>query len=198
MIRLLLFIWLLHANLSACATCAVMTPMTEVTITLQGKKESIHNIHYRWEFSEVYSTELRFQFDDNNNGKIDPDELKEMESIKIDYLKPRNMLSTITYRDIGSNKEHPLNSRFRNFHLEYKDRQFIFSYDGNTLYEPQPESILSFVFQDSEGFFDFRVIELKKENIDFELRENTYLFTAAVLFENPSALSETPTKPSEE
>lgn len=193
--RILLWLWLLQSVLLGCATCAMMTPMTDISVVLSGTGERIEHAAYRWRFSQIYSSEIVVQFDYNRNGELDADELEEIKALKIDYLLPRQMLLTLTYATSSEQNASVIESRFEHFDLFFKAGHLIFTFDAPMDLRLCGSGVLTFFFEDPEGFFDPRVSDVALKGIDLNATVNPYLNMAAIQFsgtavEMPSLLEE--------
>ncbi|QFR49481.1 DUF1007 family protein [Sulfurimonas lithotrophica] len=180
-IKTIIFTALLSYNLFACATCALMVPTAEVKLQLDIKDKSVKNIHFVWEFSDIYIDEIRAQYDKNKNSKLDKEELDIILDIKNNYLQNKNMLSKIKLIDSNENSK-TLSPVYENFSLHIKNNQLIYTFDGKVDASLQEKSRLSFVFEDDEAFFSFVVTDINTTSKEPFYEANPYLFTANILF----------------
>ena len=181
MSKIIFFIVFLNYNIFACATCALMVPTADVNIKLDIHEKNIDKIHFVWKFSDIYTDELRVQFDKNNNSKLDKEEIQKILEIKNNYLQNKHMLTNIKliYPDENSVI---LNPKYENFSLYLERNQLIYTFDGTVNAPIEERSGLSFVFEDNEGFFSFIVSDINTSSKDIFFESNPYLFTANILF----------------
>ena len=59
-------------------------------IILSGTGGKIKSIDAHWQFDEVYSTQIRAEFDINRNNKFDADEIKAIQANAFGALAERN------------------------------------------------------------------------------------------------------------
>lgn len=178
--KFLFLVVFLQSYLLACATCQFMIPTAEVNLNLIVEDKKIEKIEVQWYFSDMYTSELTMQYDKNKNHILDKNELDTILKIKVDYLKPKNMLTLLKY---GNNdKENIINTTSDNFKVKVIDDRLLFSFEMYAEIEIKEDYVLSFLFEDDESFFSFIVHDLKISSKDIFYTENLYLFTAAVLF----------------
>jgi len=184
--KLLLFLFFLQTFLHACATCQFMIPTAEVNLNLPIKEDKLQKIEVAWHFSDLYTSELSARYDKNKNHTLDKAELDEILKIKLAYLMPKKMLTSIKYGD--ENHENIIEGKFENFKISVLQERLLFTFDILLSIPIKEAHVLSFSFEDDESFFSFIVheITIPKEHIHFE--QNLYLFSAAVFFSyNPIA-----------
>lgn len=184
--KLLLFLFCFQTFLHACATCQFMIPTAEVNLNLPIKEDKLQKIEVAWHFSDLYTSELTARYDKNKNHALDKAELDEILKIKLAYLMPKKMLTTIKYGD--ENHENIIEGKFENFKIDVLQERLLLSFDILVSIPIKEAHVLSFSFEDDESFFSFIVheITIPKEHIHFE--QNLYLFSAAVFFSyNPIA-----------
>jgi len=189
MSKLFLFLLLFTYNLFACATCALMVPTAEVDLKLDIKDKTLNNIDFTWSFSDIYTEELKSQYDKNKNNILDANELKIILDIKKEYLQNKDMLTSITFINIANGSK-VLKPDYKNYKLYVKDKRLILTFDADIGIFLEDKSKLFMRFEDDEGFFVFNVanVEIDKEEISFT--KNIYLFTANLLFSHSAPIQE--------
>lgn len=188
--RALLLLALLFNISYGCATCMLMVPTSEIDVKLQVEGKKLKNIHFVWNFSDSYTQSIYSQYDKNYNGVLDPKESQYVMSAMLAYLKPKNMLSSVSYTDDSMEEAVKLEPIYKNFDITVIDDFMIFSYDGAVQKELIESSQLSLSFEDDKGYFAFVMSELSVEGSELEFEKNLYLFTGSILF---SKLSTTKT-----
>ena len=116
--KILLLLSLFSHFSYGCATCSIMVPTVEVNAQLQIKEKILHQIDFRWYFSEVFTKQLIKQYDKNRNKVLDTNELNQILEAKRDYLEPRNTLTTIQYADENASEGSTLEASFEDYKIE--------------------------------------------------------------------------------
>lgn len=94
----------------------------------------------------------------------------------LDYLVPKQMLSRISYtEDADENGGLGIKPKYNNFNLEIVDGHLVFTYDAELDIAIADKSVLSFIFEDDEGFFSFIVAGLTTGKSDIYHQDNFYL-----------------------
>ncbi|MEA2048300.1 MAG: DUF1007 family protein [Campylobacterota bacterium] len=194
-IKKLLLLSLLFQFSYGCATCMLMVPSVEVETKLHIKAKTLHQIDFRWHFSDAFTKELVPQYDKNNNNILDKKELDTILQAKLDYLVPKNMLTFIQYADENASEATDLHPDFKNYAIKVVNNALIFSYSAKLQKALADNDSLAITLLDDEGYFTFRVKELDINNGDLAYSKNLYLFTASILFRDKSLIHEisTPT-----
>lgn len=182
MIKLFLLLALFFKFSYACVTCAFMIPSVELDIKFEIERKNLQKIKFEWNFSEMYLHVLIEQFDRNQNNKLDKDELEVIHQAMLDYLEPKNMLTSIEYSDDYSTEVEKINPKYENFKLEIVDKLLLFSYEAKLEKELLHKSILSILCEDNEAYFFFSMRKLELSENDFKITKNLYLSVASLLF----------------
>ena len=93
-IFLLLF---LHSFLFSCEICVLTSPKTEVLISVISNKTHIEKINFTWIVSKEFTLSLNEIYDQNTNSILDKDEIENIYTAFISYVKPKNYLTKIDY-----------------------------------------------------------------------------------------------------
>lgn len=168
-ILLLLFLPLF---LNACALCSLAIPKISANIEFNVTDNKIKQLDISWIFSESFTQQLLQSYDANANDKFDLNEIEEMGDILLPYVKPKNHLTKVfTYfdNDTENLNEILFHAKNNNIYIENKKLHFMYSLDLDVLLEK--DKILKIVFEDTDGFFDFRVVETEQ----FKISETLWL-----------------------
>jgi len=187
--RILNILFLLSMYISSamsCATCLLMVPTVEVDAQLQVKNNTLSKMKTTWNFSETYTNEMYNQYDKNRNKVLDEQELAFVLEAMLDYLIPKNMITTLNYTDDNTSKAIPLQAGYENFKLSIKDDLLVFSYDVILYKKLEKNANVSIVFEDDEGYFVFVLTSLDVKSSEIPFSKNTYLFTGSILFNEQS------------
>ena len=190
MIKYFFFVALFFNLAFGCATCMLMTPSVEVETKLHIEENKLKNIHFIWNFSDTYTSEMVNQYDKNRNTKLDKEELDKILEAMLDYLIPKSMVSSIGYTDDNVSESIVLHPVYENFTIETIDEFLVFSYDAKVQRDLFDKSSLSIAFEDDESYFAFIMTELSVNENDFTHTKNLYLFTASVLFSEKTLAGE--------
>ncbi len=178
-----------------CATCQLMVPSVEAEVKVTVIKKELQNIEFIWHFSDLYTSEMINQFDKNRNYELDEEELDFILQAMLDYLQPKEMVTSIQYSDDSSMEAMSLHPKYKDFSLKLVDGFLIFSYSSKLHKKLSHNAILSVAFKDDESYFAFIMEKLKITTSEFSYTTNLYLFTASILFEDKSLKVETPQTP---
>lgn len=179
---LLLYFLVFKTLLFGCAACQLMIPTAEINIDVHIDKKRAQNIHLQWNFSDMYTSQILIQYDQNNNQVLDKKELDAVLKAMLDYMLPKEMLTKIKYAKESAEDGSLIKPKYKNFDLKVKDGFLIFTYDAALNIDIEDKSTLSLIFEDNEGFFGFVVTDLKVDKNDLYYKENIYLFTTSILF----------------
>ncbi|MBN2895375.1 MAG: DUF1007 family protein [Campylobacterales bacterium] len=184
LIHLWLFWLALTPALYGCATCMAMTPMTEVGLTLQCKGAHLERIDFVWRFSMVYTDEIVYQYDRNRDGTLDDQELSHILKLKLEYMQPRSMLTTLKLAR-GDEPERDVALRYEDFALRMEGTHLQLEFNAVADLSLYEGDVLMMAFTDEGGFFDFRTQSIDVLGTELPVQLGGYLFTATVAFEAP-------------
>lgn len=188
--KILLLLFFLQTLLFSCASCALMVPTVELDMDVKMQANRLEKIYFTWHFSDIYTSEVTAQFDKNKNQKLDEAEIQNILNAMLEYLKPKNMLTSLQYADQNTTKPMSLHPKYENFQLKIVDEFLVFTYKGILEKEITPSSTLSMAFEDDESFFAFIMSRLHINDSDFSYTQNLYLFTASISFLEKMAFEE--------
>ncbi|MEA1916342.1 MAG: DUF1007 family protein [Campylobacterota bacterium] len=177
-----LFLFLaFNTPLFSCATCQLMIPTAGVSINVDMNDTKLQKLALEWKFSDAYTKELMIQYDKNKNKKLDKEELNTILEAMLKYLKPKEMLTQISYFKEDANATN-LKPQYKNFTLVVKNEHLNFRYDALLNQNIEADSSLSFNFADDEKFFSFAIVNMKIHGTQLIYTQNIYLFAAFILF----------------
>lgn len=151
MIRFLFLLSIFYSSLFSCSLCAVYAPRTDISIHLKANKDFIKTAKVRWSFSKAFSEELLGLYDLNLNKVLEKEELILIENSLIDYIKPKNFLTFISYAP--NIKEESNEVHIKEYKVFYKDEILYFEYLINLDYEIIHKNILHIKIHDDGAFF---------------------------------------------
>ena len=190
MTKIIILLSLLFHLSYGCATCMLMVPSVEVDVKLHIEEKELQSIHFKWNFSDKFTKELMGPYDKNRNEIFDNDELDDILQAKLDYLKPKNMLTFIQYADENASEASDLHPNFENYAIKIVNDSLIFSYDAKLQKEISDNDSLAITLVDDEGYFTFRMKEFDINKCNFAYSKNLYLFTASILFRDKALIHE--------
>ena len=184
--KILFLLSMYISSAMSCATCLLMVPTVEVDVQLQAENNTLSKMKTVWNFSETYTNEMYNQYDKNRNKVLDKQELDFVLEAMLDYLIPKNMITTLNYTDDNTSEAIALQAGYENFKLSIKDDLLVFSYDVILYKKLEKNANVSIVFEDDEGYFVFVLTSLDVKASEMPFSKNTYLFTGSILFNKQS------------
>jgi len=161
---------LLPLFLNACALCSLAIPKISANINFNITENRIKQLDISWVFSKSFTTQLLESYDSNANGKFDAIEMVQMNDILFSYVKPRNHLTYIsTYTNGASENASKISFEAKNSSIFIKDEKLHFDFSLFMDLLLEKGKVFKVVFEDSEGFFDFRVVQREQFKIDNNL-----------------------------
>ncbi len=172
MIRLLLILIFFKGILFGCSLCSIYSPKTHVTTQVKADKEYIKTLKVNWSFAKEFQEELFKIYDLNLNGTFEEKELKLIEQSLIDYIKPKNFLTTISYTNEKNKNSLPF--EVKDYKLSYKNSNLSFDYKIDLNYKIYDKNILTIKIFDDLSYF-LIVFEDKKQlfNIPYKISKST-------------------------
>lgn len=163
--RKLLTIIVLSINIYACALCALYTPTAHVSF----KGNSIS-----WEFSSNFSQTLLDGYDLNNDKNLDEKELIAVRAALLDYLLPRDFLTTLKYYDLPFGESKKIKFIIKDIKVSF-DKELFLEYFIDYDFIPKIDRVLMFSVEDLDGFFNFKIKENTYKVDGFSINENINL-----------------------
>ena len=191
--RLWLLTFFIPYHLFACALCALYTPTSTVTITLDGNESMIENVHFEWKFSQDFIDTLIARYDENRNKKLDEKELKRIKVILENYISKRHYLTTIEYLHTHNASATPQALPFEVTKKDFSQENdaLFFRFTARLHQSVSPLDELSFVINDAEEYFKFLVHEVRFTNPKpFALEYNLFNHIAFAKITTPLAPEE--------
>ncbi len=185
MIRYLFIFLFLKSLLFGCSLCSIYSPRTHVETQVKADKEYIKSVNIKWDFAKEFVNELVQIYDLNLDKKLDEKEIVVVQNALIDYLKPRNFITTITY----DNKTAGNNIAFevKNYKLTHKDSTLIFEYNIDLNCKIYDKNILNIRVFDKEAYF-FIILNSKKQliNIPYHVNQQININDVTYTIDEPS------------
>lgn len=172
MIRLLLILIFFKGILFGCSLCSIYSPKTHVTTQLKADKEYIKTLKVNWSFAKEFQEELFKIYDLNLNKSFEEKELKLIEESLIDYIKPKNFLTTISYSNEKNKNSLPF--EITNYKLSYKNSNLSFDYTIDLNCKIYDKNILTIKIFDDLSYF-LIVFDEKRQlfNIPYKISKST-------------------------
>ncbi len=163
-INKLIFILLLFTHtLFGCALCTIYSPKTLVSIEVNATKNKINDAKILWVLTKDFTEQLKEVYDKNQNNYLDKDELVPIEQSLLDYIKPKNFLTYISYAKEINNKSEPI--KVKSYKTYIKNSLLHFEYNIELDYDVIKNNILYFKINDDQNYF---ILVLAKNGIKFD------------------------------
>ncbi|CAM4386111.1 sodium:proton antiporter [Arcobacter suis] len=188
MIRYFLIFILLKSILFGCSLCSIYTPRTHVSTQIKADKEYIKTLKVNWVFANEFTKELLQIYDKNLDSSFDEKELVLIQTALIDYLKPKNFITSISY-DKQINEESNA-FEIKDYKMSYKNSTLSFEYNIDLNYKIYDKNILYIKIIDDENYFDI-VFEDKKQlmYIPYKISKTSNMNDVSFLIDAPTLLS---------
>ena len=151
MIRFFLTIILFKSILFGCSLCSVYTPRTHVSTHIKADNQNIKTLSINWTFAKQFSDELLQIYDLNLDGTFDKKELKFIEDALLNYIVPRNFLTTISHDNKIDGQNIPF--EVQDYKMSFKNGILNFDYNITLNYKLYDKNILNIRVFDKEGYF---------------------------------------------
>lgn len=188
MIRYFLIFILLKSILFGCSLCSIYTPKTHVSTQIKADKEYIKTLKINWVFANEFTKELLQIYDKNLDSSFDEKELALIETALIDYLKPKNFITSISYDKQINEKSNVF--EIKDYKMSYKNSTLSFEYNIDLNYKIYDKNILYIKIIDDENYFDI-VFEDKKQlmYIPYKISKTSDINEVSFLIDAPILLS---------
>ena len=164
MIKLLFLFLFMAQSIFACALCTIYSPTTRVIIDVKSDEKTINEIDIKWILTKPFTDTLKSIYDTNLDTKLDEKELSTVKNIFLDYVKPRNYLTHISYgKKINKNRTNTIKAKDLYVYIE-NDILHI-TYKINLNYKIAKDNILYLNIEDKEQFF---LLELEQKDLHFD------------------------------
>ena len=188
MIRYFLIFILLKSILFGCSLCSIYTPRTHVSTQIKADKEYIKTLKINWVFANEFTKELLQIYDKNLDSSFDEKELALIQTALIDYLKPKNFITSISYDKQINEKSNTF--EIKDYKMSYKNSTLSFEYNIDLNYKIYDKNILYIKIIDDENYFDI-VFEDKKQlmYIPYKISKTSDMNKVSFLIDAPTLLS---------
>ena len=188
MIRYFLIFILLKSILFGCSLCSIYTPRTHVSTQIKADKEYIKTLKVNWVFANEFTKELLQIYDKNLDSSFDEKELALIQTALIDYLKPKNFITSISYAKQINEKSNAF--EIKDYKMSYKNSTLSFEYNIDLNYKIYDKNILYIKIIDDENYFDI-VFEDKKQlmYIPDKISKTSNINDVSFLIDAPTLLS---------
>ncbi|AXX90419.1 nickel/cobalt transporter [Arcobacter suis] len=168
--------------------CSIYTPRTHVSTQIKADKEYIKTLKVNWVFANEFTKELLQIYDKNLDSSFDEKELVLIQTALIDYLKPKNFITSISY-DKQINEESNA-FEIKDYKMSYKNSTLSFEYNIDLNYKIYDKNILYIKIIDDENYFDI-VFEDKKQlmYIPYKISKTSNMNDVSFLIDAPTLLS---------
>jgi ABC-type nickel/cobalt efflux system permease component RcnA len=185
MIKYFFIFLFLKSFLFGCSLCSIYSPKTHVDTQIKADKEYIKSINIKWDFAKEFVNELVQIYDLNLDKKLDEKESMVVQNALVDYLEPRNFITTITYDNKIDGKK--IAFEVKNYKLTHKDSTLIFEYNIDLNFKIYDKNILNIRIFDKEAYF-FIILNSKKQliNIPYHTNQQINLNDVTYVIEAPS------------
>ena len=197
MIKYFIVFLLLKSILFGCSLCSIYKPQTHVTTHVKTDKTHIKTLNVSWTFASEFTKELMQIYDTNLDASFDDVELALIQTALIDYLKPKNFITFISYDKQINQKSDSF--EVKNYKMSFKNKTLGFEYSIDLNYQLYDKNILYIKIQDDENYFDI-VFDDKKQlmNIPYKISKTSTINDVTFIIEAPTLdIQEEKEKPQE-
>ena len=184
MIKYFIVFLLLKSILFGCSLCSIYKPQTHVTTHVKTDKTHIKTLNVSWTFASEFTKELMQIYDTNLDASFDDVELALIQTALIDYLKPKNFITFISYDKQLYQKSDSF--EVKNYKMSFKNKTLGFEYSIDLNYQLYDKNILYIKIQDDENYFDI-VFDDKKQlmNIPYKISKTSTINDVTFIIEAP-------------
>ncbi len=184
MIKYFIVFLLLKSILFGCSLCSIYKPQTHVTTHVKTDKTHIKTLNVSWTFASEFTKELMQIYDTNLDASFDDVELALIQTALIDYLKPKNFITFISYDKQINQKSDSF--EVKNYKMSFKNKTLGFEYSIDLNYQLYDKNILYIKIQDDENYFDI-VFDDKKQlmNIPYKISKTSTINDVTFIIEAP-------------
>ena len=172
MIRYFFIFLFLKSFLFGCSLCSIYSPKTHVTTQIKADKTHIKTLNVSWTFANEFTKELMQIYDTNLDASFNEKELEKIQIALLDYLKPKNFITFISYDKQINEKCNSF--EIKNYKMSFKDATLSFEYNIDLNYKIYDKNILYIKIIDDENYFDI-VFNDKKQlmNIPYKISKTS-------------------------
>ncbi|QDF28304.1 nickel/cobalt transporter [Halarcobacter anaerophilus] len=161
--RYFLLLLLFSHTLFGCALCTLYSPETKVSLEINADDLYIKNAKVTWVLTKEFTQQLKDVYDLNQNSQIDKSEIPPIEQALIDYIKPKNFLTHISY-DKVIDEENSKKIDVRSYKTYIKNSLLHFEYLLNLNYKVVKDNILYVNINDDQNYF---ILIMVKRAVNF-------------------------------
>lgn len=143
---------LTQSLLFSCALCVYSSPLTNVSFKVHSSHHTIKTIDFKWEIASEFTQQLFDIYDTNLNGKLDENELELIETALVDYGKPKNFMTHISYGKEASRNQF-LKLQTSKYKTKIEQDKLIFYFTAEINVPLQPNYTLYIYVNDEEDYF---------------------------------------------
>jgi len=174
----------------SCALCRVDIPMVTVDTKVSALPTKTY-FEIKWKFDAKFVSSLT-QYDQNENGKFDKNEQKEIAKALEDYLYIFNYLTKITYskKHFISDKQVEIQPISTKILFENNAMYYSYSFDANFILENN--HTLKIEFQDKQGNFNFTLKDIILKDYQDKYLIKPTMHIAKIVFDDPAIVATKP------
>lgn len=183
-----IFLTLLFTHtLFGCALCTLYSPETRVAINLDVSDTKIKDAKILWVLTKDFTQQLESVYDINQNSYLDKDELEPIQQSLLDYIKPKNFLTFISYgQNIDKTNSKPI--VVKSYRTFVKNSLLHFEYTLDLNYDIKKENTLYINISDDENYF-ILLMAKNAQKIDSPFEINKKVERQSVYFYMNSSLA---------
>lgn len=144
-----------------CALCQISTPSINVEVNISSDKFAT----IEWKFTKEFTNEVSTQYDRDKDGVLNDLEFKTVEATLIDYLNKNEHLTYLKRYTPNVKAGDKIDFEVVDASFELLDSKFFYRYNLIFDLNLTSENVLSIMFRDLAGYFNFK-IETLEANID--------------------------------
>ena len=150
--RYFLLVLIFSHTLFGCALCTIYSPETRVAVTLNASETKIKSAKILWVLTKEFTQQLETVYDLDQNSYLDKNELIPVEQSLLDYIKPKNFLTHISYdKVINQDRSKPI--LVKEYKTYIKNSLLHFEYTLDLNYDLVKDNILFINVNDDESYF---------------------------------------------
>lgn len=166
--KVLLLVFFLKLSLFSCDICIYTTPKTQVQINVNSSDKKILSIDFLWLVSKEFTTSLNDIYDQNLNGKLDKDEIIDIEDAFLSYVENKNYLTNISYSHTNTKTSAHNNEIIKSL-VYIKDERLHLSYSIKYIEFIKNEYNLEIEVKDENNYFDLMINHKKSYFSNFKV-----------------------------
>ena len=185
MIKYFLIFLFLKSVLFGCSLCSIYSPKTHVTTQIKADKTHIKTLNVSWTFAGEFTKELMQIYDTNLDASFNEKELSIIQTALLDYLKPKNFLTFISYDKQINQKANSF--EIKDYKMNFKNATLSFEYNIDLNYKIYDKNILYIKIIDDENYFDI-VFNDKKQlmNIPYKITKVSNMNDVKFIIDAPN------------